>query len=278
MANVACSDCGIIPANGNIRKGQCDACYMRKYRKTPTATKVNPVPSTAPETSAIATAISAAITAALAGHKADDSENREYMDMLVAEIDSLRTEVTALRETQPKRIEITVNGSTTTIDGLTHSCFERVLRYVANGINVMLVGPAGSGKTTLARQVAESLGRPFFFSGAILQKYELTGFMDATGNYVSSNLRKAYEQGGIFLWDELDSSAPDAVVAFNALLENGHADFPDKVVNRAPGFGAIAACNTYGKGADRVYVGRTQLDGSTIDRFAVIDMDYDESL
>jgi len=42
----------------------------------------------------------------------------------------------------------------------------------------------------------------------------------------------------------------------------------------------IAAANTYGKGADRQYVGRNELDESTIDRFRIgtVPMDYDEGL
>ena len=40
----------------------------------------------------------------------------------------------------------------------------------------------------------------------------------------------------------------------------------------------MAGANTYGKGADRVYVGRNQLDGASLDRFRTIFFDYDEKL
>jgi hypothetical protein len=39
-----------------------------------------------------------------------------------------------------------------------------------------------------------------------------------------------------------------------------------------------AAANTYGTGADALYVGRNQLDAATLDRFYVVEMDYDRKL
>ncbi len=71
---------------------------------------------------------------------------------------------------------------------------------------------------------------------------------------------------------------PDALLAFNAALANGHADFPDGAINRHENFVCMAAANTFGRGADRVYVGRNQLDGASLDRFCVINIDYDEKL
>lgn len=41
---------------------------------------------------------------------------------------------------------------------------------------------------------------------------------------------------------------------------------------------AVAAGNTYGRGTDRHYVGRNQLDAATLDRFHTFAIDYDESL
>lgn len=47
---------------------------------------------------------------------------------------------------------------------------------------------------------------------------------------------------------------------------------------RHPDFCAIAAGNTFGRGADRQYVGRNQLDAATLDRFQTYEVDYDEQL
>lgn len=163
-------------------------------------------------------------------------------------------------------------------DEARHEVFPDVLTSVSAGVNVMLVGPAGSGKTTIAEQVAKALEIPFEFTGALDSAYKLSGFIDAQGRIVHTAFRRAYEHGGLFLFDEVDGSLPGALLAFNAALANGHADFPDGVVKRHENFRVIAAANTYGHGADRQYVGRNQLDAASLDRFAVFDMDYDEGL
>ena len=159
-----------------------------------------------------------------------------------------------------------------------HKCFERVLRYAANRKAVMLVGPAGSGKTTLAEQIAKALGLDFYMSGKCADEVKITGYMDGGGTYRTTAFRKAYEFGGLFLFDEMDGWSPDALIAVNAPLAGQWGDFPDAMVQRHPDFVAIGAANTYGRGADRQYVGREQLDAATLDRFAVIEIDYDEDL
>ena len=170
------------------------------------------------------------------------------------------------------------NGTVTTLDNEPRHCqFAQVLRAIQCG-NVFLRGPAGSGKTTIAHQIAKALNRAFYFTGAVASEYKLTGFMNAQGVYIRTAFREAYERGGLFLFDEIDASAPAALLAFNTALANGHMDFPDGIIERHPDFLCIAAGNTYGQGADRVYVGRSQLDGATLDRFLFIDLDYDEAL
>jgi MoxR-like ATPase len=143
---------------------------------------------------------------------------------------------------------------------------------------VYLVGPAGAGKTHAAIQCAKALDVPFHFTGAVASEFKLTGFIDAQGRIVSTEFRKAFENGGLFLFDEIDASYPQAVLAFNAALANDYMDFPDKRVQRHEKFFCIAAANTYGQGADRQYVGRNQLDAASLDRFVFVDWKYDENL
>jgi DNA polymerase III delta prime subunit len=148
--------------------------------------------------------------------------------------------------------------------------------------NLYLVGPAGSGKTTLAMQAAQALGREFHFTGAIYDKFELLGFVDAGGKYHKTPLREALESetGAVFLLDEVDSSHPAPLVAFNAMLENGIVTFPDgksfQVDRDKVAF--IAAANTIGTGATRAYVGRFELDRAFLDRFCQLEMGYDEAI
>jgi cobaltochelatase CobS len=159
-----------------------------------------------------------------------------------------------------------------------HKAFPEVLAAVAADLNVMLVGPAGAGKTHLCADVAKALDLPFSFTGALDSPYKLLGFTDAQGRTVRTPYRESYEHGRVFLFDEIDASAPAALLAFNAGLSNGHQDFPDACVTRHESFRAIASANTYGCGQDRVYVGRNQLDAASLDRFVVIAMDYDSDL
>jgi cobaltochelatase CobS len=89
-------------------------------------------------------------------------------------------------------------------------------------------------------------------------------------------LREPFENGGVLMLDEMDNSNPSVLTTLNSALENDLCTFPDKAVERHPDFICIAGGNTYGRGSDRLYVGRTQLDAATIDRFTFVDWDYDE--
>lgn len=174
---------------------------------------------------------------------------------------------------------VKIGELTTPVEGLRHKQFEQVLLYVANKIPVMLVGPAGSGKTHLTEQIATSLSVPHYFTGAISSKYDLIGYMNPMSEkYIESDYYRAFSGGGVFLWDEMDASVPEAFPPFHAGLSNGYSDFPCGKTMRSDDFYPMGACNTFGRGADRVYVGRNQLDGATLDRYAVIEIEYDEEL
>lgn len=71
------------------------------------------------------------------------------------------------------------------IDGLLHKNFENVLKWVSAGFPVYLFGEAGTGKNVLAEQIAKALGLQFYYAGCLQQKYELEGFVDASGGYQS---------------------------------------------------------------------------------------------
>lgn len=199
---------------------------------------------------------------------------------LAARVAALESTVSTLESGQRPIIEITTRErGKIEIDGNgEHPVFPKVLRYIAKGKNVYLVGPAGSGKTTLAQHVAEHLGLPFFFTGAINSEHKLNGFIDAGGTFQSTQFFQAFTQGGVFLFDEIDGSLANAVLPFNAATANRLADFPCGQHKAHPNFVAIAAANTYGTGADRQYVGRLELDAATRDRFVFVEMDYDPDL
>lgn len=145
-------------------------------------------------------------------------------------------------------------------------------------LNVWLTGPAGSGKTTAASACATALGLPYYFTGALDNPYGLLGFTDANGKTVRTPFREAYETGGVFLFDEIDACSPNAVLAFNAALANGHCAFPDGIIARHKDFVCVAAANTWGLGATNDYVGRMKQDAAFNDRFVQLNWDIDENL
>jgi len=105
------------------------------------------------------------------------------------------------------------------------------------------------------------------------------GYMDAAGNYHPGYLYRAMKEGGVLLDDEVDSSNPAIMVSKNAAIENRFAQFPNgETVEAHENFIYIGSANTYGRGADRMYVGRTQLDAATLNRFVFVEWDYDEDL
>jgi MoxR-like ATPase len=104
-------------------------------------------------------------------------------------------------------------------------------------------------------------------------------------SYVRSKFVRAYEEGGVVLLDELDAADNNVLMIVHAALANGLWDIPLRGEGAPPlvrhdNFIVIAAANTHGHGADRVYVGRQQLDGATLDRFAMgrLEVDYDEEM
>lgn len=221
------------------------------------------------------------------------------------------------------------DGTVNEIEGKVHPSFNRILRLASlkpdafgklKRQNILLIGPAGCGKTHLAEQVAKALGLRFAhiscsagmsegqLTGRLLPTpptpqqiiervalYKAAGFSDevsldlaktASGcfAYTISQFVDCYENGGVFLFDEIDAADSNTLLVLNAALANGYLALPNRpdnpVARRHQDFVCIAAANTHGTGADREYVGRNQLDEATLDRFRIgqIEMDYDLDL
>lgn len=179
------------------------------------------------------------------------------------------------------KTEIVINGAAAgEVTGRQHKEFETVLKYIAAGLNVYLYGPAGTGKTQIAENASIALNKPFYCISVCAQstKSDLLGYMNAGGSYVGTLFREAYENGGVFLLDEIDNGNPNVLAVLNSALANGVCSFADKMVKKHPDFILIASANTFGTGADRMYIGRNQLDSATLNRFVQVQIDYDQEL
>lgn len=97
------------------------------------------------------------------------------------------------------RLEVTGPQGTHHIEGIVHNATAKIIKIASLGHPVMLVGPAGSGKTTIGEHVATALGLPFYITSTVFDTHELLGFVDGYGNYHSTPFRKAFETGGFGL-------------------------------------------------------------------------------
>lgn len=175
--------------------------------------------------------------------------------------------------------------TTTVVKGKLHKDFKEVLEIVTIESQAFLGGPAGTGKTTLAAQVAEALQLPFAHISctAGMSEAHLLGRMIADGSYISSKFVELYENGGVFLADEVDAADANTLLILNSALANGYVSVPNRATNptakRHVDFKMICAANTFGNGSNE-YAGREIMDAAFMDRFAAakIKIGYDEQL
>lgn len=173
-----------------------------------------------------------------------------------------------------------------------HKCLEQVVSLVNKGFkNVYLVGPAGSGKTTVGHDLAKALNCKFASISCTAGMSEskvigrtIPNLTDGSNRFISTPFIDTYENGGVFLFDEIDAADPNMLLVINSALANGHMDLADRMetpaAKRHENCIVLCAANTYGNGADRQYVGRNQLDAAFLNRFsgAIVRVDYDLEL
>lgn len=189
----------------------------------------------------------------------------------------------AIEAVSIQRVFITAPTGTTIETGRQHYKFPLLLACLSQRLNVALVGPAGSTKTSTARAAAKALGLQFAATsfGPMTSKSDLFGYKDAAGNYHETDLVRLAHSGGVYLGDEFDAGNAGVATYTNMLTScQPGEEFSTPIGMKAKhaDFCFLAGLNTYGMGANRVYVGRNQQNGATMDRFVVIDWDYDDGL
>lgn len=197
------------------------------------------------------------------------------LEMVPAAIASIRAEALAAA---PREIIVTLPDGERHEVGRQHFMFPMLLACCTARVHCYAVGPAGSGKTSVVHAIADALGLPFYSMSVCAQssQSQLLGYNDASGTYQGTCFRQAFEHGGVFCLDEVDNGNANVLAVLNGALANTSMGFPDGMVKRHSDFVLVACANTFGTGADRLYVGRNQLDAATLDRFAFVDFPYDE--
>ncbi|MBX7223795.1 MAG: AAA family ATPase [Blastocatellia bacterium] len=160
-----------------------------------------------------------------------------------------------------------------------------VVADLEEGRNVLLVGQMGSGKTSLAEQLAARMEQ-----GVL--RANLNGQMemaDFVGTYILQQgecvwvdgvLPQAMRQGLWLILDELDFGPPRLLCALNAVLERGRAlvlkERNGEVIAPHPDFRLLATANTIGKMSRyrHVYQGTNLLNAAFLRRWRTYVVEY----
>jgi cobaltochelatase CobS len=291
-----CSVCGLI-IKGSMKYGEADAHEIAWTRRADKPKQVyhaackngvkdTPAPGTVPyETDETPRATGKngdameALAGVLAPFLADSLAPKIDAESVAAIInEKVETAVKKAAEgfTRTIVIEQKETGEKVEIDGV-HVNFAKLLELVQARVHAYLPGPAGSGKSTAAMQVAKALNLPYGYMSLTVQTPEsrVFGYMDANGRYVETEFYRCYKNGGVFCFDEMDNSNGNLQASLNSALENGHCAFPVGMVERHKDFVMVATGNTNGLGGNPSYPERRAMDSAFRDRFVFLSWEYD---
>lgn len=215
--------------------------------------------------------------------------NPAALDAIRADLATIADRVGVLETAAPRRVEFKVGESVGKVIADARPELNEIVRRVAAGRrNIWLTGPAGSGKTTIAAHLADALGRRFGAQsfGPDITTGALIGGINVEGKWQETAFVDFYENGGVYLLDEVDAADPSILLVLNAALENGtlflprHHDPARRIIRRHADTVIVCAANTWGTGADAQYIGRAQLDAAFLSRFALAKfaIGYDKDL
>lgn len=190
-----------------------------------------------------------------------------------------------LEEIKPNQITITGVKKTATLKKKLHVEFEKILKIITATKKLYMSGDAGTGKTTIAKDIASAYLLPFASISCSngMSESHLLGRMLFNGEYVETEFVKLFENGGVFLFDEIDSADSNTLLVLNQALENGTLAVPNRrnkpVATMHKDFICVCAGNTFGNGSAD-YTGRNILDMAFMDRFTAskIEIKYDVAL
>lgn len=147
-----------------------------------------------------------------------------------------------------------------------------IIAQMRRGRSVMLYGPRGTGKTSLARQFAAKTGRPFVRIQCTdtTEAAQLIGMTTPQGWQDGVLLRAIRRPATVVLVDEPSLAREGALGVFFALLDDERAITVDETGERVPmaeGVVIMLADNTGGHGDQSgVYAGTRMLNGAFKDR------------
>jgi len=163
------------------------------------------------------------------------------------------------------------------------SIYAEFRALVKAGINVLLSGPAGCGKSYMTERVAEDLEMEYtcISLGGGMRYAQVIGstqIVDGDTVWKPGPLIEAIQKPGLVLLDEIFGCDPDVLLGLNSLTEPGSRKIttPGGTFKVDEGCRFVAAANTVGRTVSRQYTGAQRTDDSVLSRFAVtLPMDYD---
>jgi cobaltochelatase CobS len=160
----------------------------------------------------------------------------------------------------------------------------KVLLWMAGvaGKSVYLAGPAGSGKTSLAEQVAARLGWDCITlsCNARTERSDIVGYMglkDGATAFVDGPLTGAVRNGQMIVFDEGDALPPSITIVLNRVLEGAPLFVPEtgETIQPHPDFRIAFTGNTRGRGDESgSFRARQVQDAAILDRFLFVEVDY----
>jgi len=156
-----------------------------------------------------------------------------------------------------------------------------LVRSALRGKNIMMVGPAGCGKTQAAKDLPAATNRPFYYFnlGATQDPRATlignTHFVDGQTSFDESAFVKAIQtENAVVLLDELSRAHPEAWNILMTVLDEGQRylrldeDINSPTIKVASGVSFIATANI---GTE--YTSTRVLDRALMDRFEIIEVD-----
>jgi cobaltochelatase CobS len=184
----------------------------------------------------------------------------------------------AIKETRVIRYEFPGKTNAAAKGGKLRPIAVKVIDDLRVGNNVMLIGGAGTGKTFLAKQIANDVWgkRPNTINcSQWTSPTEIIGGYTIEG-YKQGKLIDAYSKGLLLILDELPKLDPNTAGLLNDALSNTRLTGKESLIEdaagekfeRHPDFACIATGNVYPNSTDIAYAANNKQDLSLLDRFA----------
>jgi len=213
-------------------------------------------------------------------------EMQEYTDMLVKPMNTDIAETIVENPTEHKDVVDFIHKDGMELKPanliMNELKWKYLLRSAVRARNIMMTGPAGSGKTMAAKALVSALKRPFFYFnlGATQDPRAAlignTHFNKATGTYFSESafIKAIKTPYAVVLLDELSRAHPEAANILMTVLDQTQRylrlDEQDNspIVEVAKGVTFVATANI---GSE--YTATRVMDRALLDRFVTIEVD-----